>query len=173
MGKRSVYEGLKNALKVKNLPHYSFDDEQCTILFASWDQFEGFDKLLDSLPTPKDIKLNIYAETVADKTDGVAITVDDEIQHLSYWDMFPQMKDRVRIYEEFVSRLLRAGVELLDFSYEGFNVRMNDYNFYVFNYEYRKDKKRFAPEGVNLLFSNPRGDRGADWKMIYLGFPFD
>jgi len=141
MSRKSVYEGLKNALKIKDIPHHSYDDSNCTILFASWDQFNHFDKFLSSVHTPSGIKLNIYAEAVGDRTDGVAVTVDDQVQHLTYWDRFTNMQDRVRIYEEFMSRILRAGIELLDFSYESFNVRMNDYNFYVFNYEYRKDKK--------------------------------
>lgn len=129
MSRRSVYEGLKNAIQYHGLPYHHFEDNYCTIAFESWEQFEGFDKLLNNLPTPKSIKLNIYAEAVAGRTDGVAATVADDVQRLTYWDMYHNMKAIVAAFESMISIILRSGIHLLDFDYESLYVALehNDY----------------------------------------------
>lgn len=143
MGKETVYEGLKNALRVKNLPYAALDEDNLTILFKSWEQYRAFDHALNTIPTPNDIKLNIYAEKVDGHSDGVAVTVSDEIQRLTYWDTYPNMNAKVNEFEEFISRVLRLGVNIFDFDYYTFVVEFDDYEYFKFSYEFKKNPRQF------------------------------
>lgn len=80
MSRQSVYEGLKTALQYRRLPYHHFDDDTCTILFESWESFDPFDRFLSSVETKDSVKLNIYAKRVEGRSDGVAVTVSDEVQ---------------------------------------------------------------------------------------------
>jgi hypothetical protein len=122
MSKTTVYEGLKKVIEYRNLPFHHFEDDACTIAFASWEQYAPFDHALDTIPTPEGIKLNIYAERVNGRSDGVAVTVSDEVQHLGYWDMYLNMKEKVAVFEEFLSRLFRRGIVPWSYDYELFIV---------------------------------------------------
>lgn len=129
MSRQSVYEGLKTAIQYNGLPYDHFEDDYCTITFSSWDEFDPFDHLLDSLPMPNDFKLNIYAEEVAGRTDGVAVTVSNSLQKLGYWDMYNNMKAIVSTFESLISIILRSGIQLLDFDYDSLFIAIdrNDY----------------------------------------------
>jgi len=144
MGKETVYEGLKNALRVRNLPYAGLDEKNLTILFKSWEQYKAFDTALTSIPTPNDIKLCIYAEKVEGRSDGVAVTVSDEIQRLTYWDTYPNMQAKVNEFEEFISRVLRLGVEIFNYNYYTFVVEFDDYEYFKFSYEFKKNPSRFV-----------------------------
>jgi hypothetical protein len=122
VSRASVYKGLKNALKVRGLPFHHFEDENFSITFCSWDDYAPFDAFLDSLPIPNDLKLNIYAERVGDRSDGVAVTVSDEVQRLGYMTSRLDMPAKLAAFEGLLSSLLRSGVELLDYDYETFTV---------------------------------------------------
>jgi hypothetical protein len=125
MSKQTVYQALKNAVRIRGLPYHHAEDETCTLQFQSWEQFHPFDMFLDYLPIPDDIKLCIYAERVAGRSDGVAVTVSDEVQHLGYMTSRLDMADKLASYEGLLSSLLRDGVELLDFDYETFTVDLH------------------------------------------------
>ena len=122
MSRASVYTALKYALRVQGLPFHHFEDEACTIAFESWEQFAPFDRFLDSISTPDDIKLCIYAERVGGRSDGVAVTVSDEVQHLGYMTSRLDMPHKLESYERLLSSLLRRGIEPLDYDYETFTV---------------------------------------------------
>jgi hypothetical protein len=130
MSRQSVYEGLKTALKYRGLPCHHFEDATCTIAFESWESFNLFDRLLDSIPMPDNVKLNIYAKRVGDRSDGVAVTVSDEVQHLGYWNMYFDMREKVAAFESTISALLRSGIQLLHYDYGNFsiNIRHQDFN---------------------------------------------
>lgn len=161
MSRQSVYEGLKSAIQYNGLPYHHFEDSDYTIAFTSWKQFERFDKLLDNLPTPKSIKLNVYAEAVAGRTDGVSMTVDDDIQHLSYWDMYVDMQNKVAIFEEFLSQLYRHGCNPLAYDYEFFYATLS-----------LADYARIEAPLANghLLDKRPLVSNARDYKSIHLSF---
>ena len=129
MSRASVYEGLKNAIKYRNLPYHHFEDDYCTIAFESWEQYGPFDSLLDSLPTPDYLKLNIYAEKVNGKSDGVAVTVSDEIQRLGYWQMYFDMESKVAELEGLLSALYRRGIQPWSYDYYCFTVTLSPSGF--------------------------------------------
>jgi len=133
MSKRSVYEGLKTALRIRDLPFHHVDDEACTIAFESWEQFAPFDCFLDSVSTPDGIKLCIYAERVAGRSDGVAVTVSDEVQHLCYMTSRLDMENKLAVFEELLSRLYRKGISRFTYDYELFTVAFpkSEYNSIV------------------------------------------
>jgi hypothetical protein len=124
MSKITVYEGLKKAIEYRGLPFHHFEDDACTFTFASWEQYTPFDHALDTIPTPEGIKLNIYAERVDGRSDGVDVTVSDEVQHLGFWDMYLNMKEKVAVFEEFLSRLFRREIVPWSYDYELFTVTM-------------------------------------------------
>ncbi len=161
MSRATVYQGLKAAILYKRLPFHHFEDDYATIAFESRKQFEGFDKLLDNLPTPKSIKLNIYAVAVAGRTDGVAVTVDDDVQHLSYWDMYTGMNNKVAVYEDFLAKLFRLGCNPIEYNYEFFYATLSLADYARIEAQltrgYLLEKKP--------LISNAKGN-----KTIYLSF---
>ena len=169
MGKRSVYQGLKNAIRLKGLPHFAFDDETTTILFESWEQFAPFDALLDSLPTPPDLKLCIYAERVNGNPEGVAVTVSDEVQRLGYWQMYLRMEERVAAFEELISQVLGLGAELLDFDYENFTLELDRPGCGAFLVAFGIEPGRFLPPYARHCVSSP-SERS---RIIHLAFEFD
>ena len=169
MGKRSVYQGLKNAIRLKGLPHFAFDDAATTILFESWEQFSPFDALLDSLPTPPDLKLCIYAERVNGNPDGVAVTVSDEVQRLGYWQMYLRMEERVAAFEELISQVLRLGAELLDFDYENFSLELDRPGCAAFLIAFGIEPRRFLPAYARHWVSNP----SERTRALHLEFAFD
>lgn len=124
MSKFTVYEGLKRAIEYRNLPFHHFEDDALTISFASWKQYAPFDHALYTIPTPEGITIKIYAERVDGRSDGVAVTVSDEVQHLGYWDMYLNMKEKVAVFEEFLSQLLKRGIVPWSYDYELFTVTM-------------------------------------------------
>lgn len=124
MSKITVYKGLKKAIEYKGLPFHHFEDDACTIAFSSWEQYTPFDHTLGMIPTPEGIKLNIYAERVDGRSDGVAVTVSDEVQHLGYWDLYLNMKEKVAVFEEFISLLYSRGIIPWSYDYELFTVTM-------------------------------------------------
>ena len=154
MSKTTVYEGLKTAVVRNDFPHHRFQDDAATILFNSWEQFQPFDRFLDSVDT-FGCKLNIYAERVAGRSDGVAVTVDDQIQHLGYWTMYVNMKHKVAAWEHFLSQVLRTGAKLHDYDYETFKVYFDEYEYHVFNGKFEKDKSRFLLDGVKHYVAYP------------------
>jgi len=154
MSKTTVYEGLKTAVVRNAFPHHGFDDYQATILFNSWEQFQPFDRFLDSIDT-FGCKLNIYAERVAGRSDGVAVTVDDQIQHLGYWTMYLNMREKVAAWEHFLSQVLKTGASMHDYDYETFKVDFDEYEFHIFNKEFEKDKKRFLLNGTRYYIAYP------------------
>jgi len=154
MSKTTVYQGLKTAVVRNAFPHHGLDDYQATILFDSWDQFHPFDKFLDSIDT-FNCKLNIYAERVAGRSDGVAVTVDDQIQHLGYWTMYFNMRQKVAAWEHFLSQVLKTGASMHDYDYETFKVDFDEYEFHIFNKEFEKDKSRFLLDGVRHYVAYP------------------
>lgn len=125
VSRQSVYEGLKTAIKRWDLPYHHFEDECCTIAFASWEQYRPFDRALDSLPIPDTLRLNIYAERVAGRSDAVACTISDEVQRLGYMTSRLDMAHKLAAYEGLLSALLRNGVALLDYDYELFTVTLS------------------------------------------------
>lgn len=131
MSSQSVYEGLKNALRVRRLPFASLDEDNFTILFESWEQYHPFDRLLNSIPTPDSVKLNIYAKRVGDRSDGVAVTVSAEVQQLGFWDRYLNMREKVAIFESTISALLRSGIQPLHYDYEGFSINIHDQAFWL------------------------------------------
>lgn len=165
MGKKTVYEGLKNALKVKRLPFAALDEENLTILFASWEQYRAFDRALDRLPTPEGIKLNIYAEKVNGRSDGVAVTVSDDVQNLTYWQMYPDMEAKVGEFENFISKVLRFGIQILDFDYYTFVVEFDEYEFFKFSYEFHKNPRHFLSS--NYYISHPESGRNGMERRIF------
>lgn len=166
MSRASVYEGLKNAIKYRNLPYHHFEDDYCTIAFESWEQYGPFDSLLDSLPTPDYLKLNIYAEKVNGKSDGVAVTVSDEIQRLGYWQMYFDMESKVAMLEELISWLYRRGTNPISYGYCCFVVELtpSDYrliekdldNGDLFHSDYYVSHGSHDRVGIHLSFP--------DWK---------
>jgi hypothetical protein len=125
MSKVTVYEGLKKAIEYKGLPFHHFEHDAYTIAFTSWKQFAPFDHAIGTIPTPEGIKLNIYAERVDGRSDGVAVTVSDEVQHLGYWDLYLNMKEKVAVFEEFISQLFRRGIIPWSYDYELFTVTLS------------------------------------------------
>lgn len=79
MSRQSVYESLKTALEYKRLPYHHFEDDTYTIVFTSWIELDPFDRFLSSVDTVDGIKINIYAKRVEGRSDGVAVTVSDEV----------------------------------------------------------------------------------------------
>ena len=55
----------------------------------------------------------------------MAVTVDDQIQHLGYWTMYFNMKEKVATFERLISTLHRYGIRLIDFNYELFTLRLS------------------------------------------------
>lgn len=80
MSRQSVYESLKTALIYRRLPFHLFDNDTYSILFESWEQFDPFDRFLSGVETEDGIKLCIYAKRVEGRSDGVAVTVSEEVQ---------------------------------------------------------------------------------------------
>jgi len=154
MSKTTVYEGLKTAVVRNAFPHHGFQDDEATILFNSWEQFQPFDHFLDGIDT-LGCKLNIYAERVTGRSDGVAVTVDDQIQHLGYWTMYCNMKEKVAAWEHFLSQVLRTGAGMHEYNYETFKVYFDEYEFHIFNQEFEKDKSRFLLDGVAHYIAYP------------------
>ncbi len=161
MSRQSVYEGLKTAIQYNGLPYHHVEDDYCTITFESWDQFDPFDTLLDSLPVPTDLKICIYAMLVGDCSKGVAVTVSDDVQRLGYWDMYVDMKYKVAVYEDLLSRLFRLGCNPLEYSYEYFYVSLS-----------LTDYARIEVPLANgdLLDKRPLVSNARDYKSIHLSF---
>lgn len=161
MSRQSVYAGLKTAIQYKRLPYHHFEDAYCTILFESWEQFDPFDHLLDSLPVPSDLKLNIYAEEVDGRTDGVAVTVSSDVQRLGYWQRERDMEYKVATFEGFLSRLFRIGCNPLAYDYEYFNVSLTRSDYAIIEEPFSNgDLINHKP-----LVSNAKGI-----KTIYLSY---
>lgn len=125
MSRQSVFEGLTNALRVRSFLFHHVEDEAQTIVFESWDQFRAFDHFLDSIATPDDIKLCIYAERVGGRGDGVAVTVSDDVQRLSYMTSRLDMPAKLAAFEGLLSSFYRRGTDLLDYDYETFTIDLN------------------------------------------------
>jgi hypothetical protein len=171
MSKTTVYEGLKTAITRHAYPHHGFDDNQATILFTSWDQFRPFDKFLDGIDT-LGCKLNIYAERVAGRSDGVAVTVDDQVQHLGYWTMYVNMREKVAAWEHFLSQVLKTGASIQDYDYETFKVYFDEYEYHVFNGKFEKNKSRFLLDGVKHYVAYPELKIGSlDMVLFSLEMP--
>lgn len=161
MSRQSVYDSLKAAIEYRGFPYHHFEDECCTIAFASLEQFGPFDSFLSGINTGDDLKLCIYAERVGDRTDGVAVTVSDEVQHLGYWDMYLDMGKKVAAFEDFISRLFRLGCNPADYDYLQFPVELP-----------LRDYERIATplkEGI-LLKGKHRLSQSQDCKIIQLAF---
>jgi len=159
MSRQSVYEALKSAIQYRGFPYHHFEDEYCTIAFASWEQFRPFDHALSAIPTPNNIKLNIYAERVGGRSDGVAVTVSDEVQLLGYWDTYFNMEEKVSAFEEVISSLLRSGVSVIDYDYRVFVVDIDAD-------EHRRVQQIENPHYI----SNWQDSFGRDIKRIHLEF---
>lgn len=161
MSRQSVYEGLKTAIQYKRLPYHHFEDSYFTIAFSSWDEFDPFDHLLDTLPMPNDLKLSIYAEKVNGRSDGVAVTISDEIQRLGYFQMYVDMKGKVAVFEDFLSRLYRHGCNPLGYDYEYFYATLS-----------LTDYARIEVPLANgdLIAKRPLVSNAKDYKSIHLTF---
>ena len=110
----AVYLGLKNAINYRKIPHAGFDDDIGTCLLNSWDEFRTMDRFLENINCGKEIKLNIHAEKVDGHSDGEAVTVSDELQHLDpYWGNTDHMKQKFIIFEEFISQIFKTGSRIL------------------------------------------------------------
>lgn len=166
MSKQTVYEGLKTAISRNSFPHYGFQDDETTILFDSWDQFHPFDKFLDSIDT-YNCKLNIYAERVNGHSDGVAVTVDDQIQHLGYWTMYLNMREKVAAWEHLLSSVLRTGANMYEYDYEVFKIEFDEYEFNVFNRDFKKDNSKFLSDGTAYYISHSSSKIGGLAKIIF------
>ncbi len=107
------------------------------------------------------MKLNIYSELVGDCTDGVAVTVSDDVQHLGYMQSERGMPYKVATFEDFLSRLFRLGCNPLGYDYESFNVSLSLIDFSIIEEQLTRghllEKKP--------LISNAKGN-----KTIYLSF---
>ena len=154
MSRASVYFALKRAIELRHIPHHSFQDDYATVLFRSWEEFETFDAYLDTVPTPRGIKLNIYAEEVDGRTDGVAVTVDDQVQHFTYYDRFVDAREALEIFEQFVAELHLHGIELLDFNIVSYTVTLDYVNLGAFNVAYKLDRERFYPPHSSHMVAN-------------------
>lgn len=161
MSRATVYQGLKTAILYKQLPYHHFEDDYCTIAFESWEQFEPFDHVLDSLPMPNNLKLSIYAEKVNGRSDGVAVTVSNEIQRLGYWHMYVDMESKVATFEGFLSRLFRMGCNPLGYDYEFFYATLS-------LTDYALIEARLA--NGDLLDKRPLVSNAKDYKSIHLSF---
>lgn len=128
MGKKSVYEALRKAIELNGYPYFAFDDNEATILFSGWDQYQPFDKFLDHIETDGKTKLCIYSELVNGNHEGVAVTVSDDFQHFTYWQSKLWMRERVAAFEQFISNILRLEISLIDFDYESFCVVLDNNN---------------------------------------------
>jgi len=162
MSRQSVYEALKNAIQYRGYPYHHFEDEYCTIAFDSWEQFTPFDHALLKIPTPNNIKLNIYAERVGDRSDGVAVTVSDEVQHLGYWDTYFNMEEKVSVFEDFISQLFRRGIVPWAYDYEVFTITLAPHSYDLISDDLRSG---------GLLGSNYYVSEGSGtYRMIHLCF---
>jgi hypothetical protein len=171
MSKQTVFEGLKTAISRHSFPHYGYDDYQATILFESQGQFQPFDKFLDSIDT-KGCKLNIYAERVNGHSDGVAVTVDDQIQHLGYMQSRLDMESKLKQWEHLLSRVLRTGANMHSFDYELFKIEFDEYEYHVFNHVFQKDMSKFLSDGTNYYISHSSSKIGGLNKIIFhMEFP--
>lgn len=157
MNRQSVYEGLKTAILYNKLPFHHFEDSDCTIAFSSWKQFEQFDLALDSIRIPPHLKINIYSEAVAGRTDGVAATVSNDVQRLTYWDMYHNMKAIVAAFESMISIILRSGIHLLDFDYESLYIAVD-----------QNDYENLPHIDIPIFVGKWRGDDGRVGKEIHL-----
>lgn len=158
MSRKTVYEGLKKALLIKKLPYANIDDGNYTLTFDSWKQFQYFDKLLSSINTTDDIKLCIYAEKVKGNSDGVAVTVSDEVQHLTYWSSYFNMHKRVEIFEEFISKLLRKGILLLAYDYKNFSLLIYEDDFNKIKIDLERNKQKYLINNASYSVAHPNWD---------------
>lgn len=165
MSKNTVYQGLKTAIAIRNIPVAKADDSSFTLLFESLEQFNPFDKFLDSIDT-KDCKINIYAEQVNGHSDGVAVTVDDEIQHLGYMQSRLHMEEKIHEFEEFISKVLRTGANMHDYDYEFFTVEFDEFEYWVFNTEFKKNPQSFLTSDY-YVSSGERSKIGSMKKFIF------
>jgi hypothetical protein len=85
------------------------------------------------------------------------MTVDDDVQHLSYWDMYHNMKAIVAAFESMISIILQSGVHLLDFDYESLYVAVG-----------QKDYENLPLINIPVLIGKWRGDDGRQGKEIHL-----
>lgn len=154
MSRLTVYQSLKTAVVRNAFPHYGFDDYQATILFDSWEQFHPFDKFLDSIDT-LDCKLNIYAEKVAGSSEGVAVTVDDQIQHLGYMQSRLDMGLKLKQWECLLSNILRTGAKIYNYNYRIFTLDFDEYEFQVFYHYFQKNKSKYISDGMTYYISYP------------------
>jgi len=145
MGKQSVYEALKRAIRLRGFLHYGYEDQQFTILFASWDQFRPFDRFLKGIDT-LNTKLCIYSELVDSSHEGVAVTVSDEVQHFTYWQSKLWMRERVTAFERLISELLFHGIGMLDYSYSSFRIDLGKAEATAFKIAYKWEPRRFLPD---------------------------
>lgn len=163
MSKQSVYEGLKNAIRYNQLPYHHFEDDQQIVIFESFEQYQHFDRALDTIPTPGDIKLHIYSEMVGDRKDGIAITISDDVQKLTYWQMYPNMESKVAELEELISWLYRRGTNPISFDYYCFVIELT-------LSDYKLIKKDL--DNGDLLHSDYYISHGSDDCVgIHLSFP--
>mgnify|MGYP001204078883 CR=1 FL=1 len=102
-------------------------------------------------------------------SDGVAVTVSDEIQRLGYWQMYLRMEERVAAFEELISQVLALGAELLDFDYESFTLRLDRPGCAAFQVAFGIEPGRFLPAYARHWVSSPSGRE----RMLHLEFEFD
>ncbi len=171
MSKQTVYKSLKTAITRNDFPHCQFRDDQTTILFDSWDQFKPFDSYLDSITT-KDCKLNIYAERVNGHPDGVAVTVDDQIQHLGYMQSRLDMELKLKQWEHLLSSILKSGTKIHNYNYRVFTIEFDEHEFHVFYRDFKKNKSKFLSDGMTYYISHPPMKiNGLDMFVFHVEFP--
>lgn len=159
MCRQSVYECLKTALQYRKLPYHHFEDDTCTIAFESWQSFDPFDQFLSGVVTADEIKFNIYAKRVEGRSDGVAVTVSDEVQHLGYWDMYLNMREKVAAFESMLSAILRSGIQPLHYNYENFSVNLRHQDLY-----------QLPPTDIPYSVTIRERDDGSRYYTLWLDF---